>query len=61
MVKTGYPAIWQPVRFEMLGLANATGGPVQKIMFAAAYEMRLIGGIWRINGVFLRALPGASS
>jgi hypothetical protein len=69
MVKTGYPAIWRPARYEMLGLANATGGPVQKVMFEdregqlfeAAYEMQLIGGVWRINGVFLRALPGVSS
>jgi hypothetical protein len=30
-------------------------------LFEAAYEMQLIGGVWRINGVFLRALPGVSS
>ncbi len=66
MVETGYPMIWQPSYFEMLGLTPIPSGQVQTVLFQdrqgrfheADYEMRLIGGAWRINGVRLRALPG---
>jgi hypothetical protein len=69
MVRTGYPAIWRPSRYEMLALADTSGGPVQTVLFQdregrlfeAAYQMQLIDGIWRINGVLLRTLPGVSS
>jgi hypothetical protein len=30
-------------------------------LFEAAYGMQLIAGVWRINGVYLRALPGVGS
>ncbi len=69
MVETGYPMIWRPARYEMLALAETAGGPVQIVLFQdregrffeAAYEMQLIDGVWRINGVYLRALPGIGS
>ncbi len=69
MVETGYPMIWRPARYEMLALAETAAGPVQKVLFQdregrffeAAYEMQLIDGVWRINGVYLRALPGVGS
>ncbi len=69
MVETGYPVIWLPARYEMLALAETDIGPVQTVLFQdrngrlfeAAYEMRLIDGAWRINGVYLRALPGVGS
>jgi hypothetical protein len=69
MVKSGYLAIWQPARYKMLALGNTSSGPVQTVLvqdragrlFEAAYEMQLIEGIWRINGVMLRVLPEASS
>ena len=67
MVETGYPVIWRPARYEMLALAETDIGPVQRVLFQdrngrlfeAAYEMRLIDGVWRINGVYLRALLAA--
>ena len=69
MVATGYPVIWRPARYEMLALAETAVGPVQTVLFQdrdgrlfeAAYEMQLIDGVWRINGVYLRALPGVGS
>jgi hypothetical protein len=69
MVETGYPVIWRPARYEMLALTETDIGPVQTVLFQdrndrlfeAAYEMRLIDGVWRINGVYLRALPGVGS
>ncbi len=69
MVETGYPMIWRPARYQMLALAQTSAGPVQTVLFQdregrlfeAAYEMQLIDGVWRINGVTLRALPGLGS
>jgi hypothetical protein len=69
MVATGYPMIWRPARYEMLGLRQTPAGPVQMVLFEdargqlfeAAYEMERIGGAWRIDGVYLRHLPGAGS
>ncbi|MEM6932267.1 MAG: DUF4864 domain-containing protein, partial [Pseudomonadota bacterium] len=69
MVRGGYPMIWRPARWEMRTLENFDGTRVQIVMFEdkqgdlfeAAYEMQLIDGAWRINGVQLRRLPGISS
>ncbi|MEM7237718.1 MAG: DUF4864 domain-containing protein [Pseudomonadota bacterium] len=69
MVRGGYPMIWRAARWEMRTLENFNGTQVQIVMFEdqqgdlfeAAYEMQLIDGIWRINGVQLRRLPGAAS
>lgn len=69
MVRTGYPMIWRPSRYQMLGLSETPRGPVQTVLiedregrlYEAEYEMREIDGAWRINGVYLRALPGAGA
>ena len=69
MVRTGYPAIWRPSRYEMLELADTAGDPVQTVffqdrggrLFEAAYQMQMVDGVWRINGVILRAYPGVGS
>ena len=69
MVEAGYPVIWRPARYQMLGLGETAAGPVQSVLFQdskgrlfeAAYQMQLIDGVWRINGVSLRALPGVGS
>ncbi|MEM7508489.1 MAG: DUF4864 domain-containing protein [Pseudomonadota bacterium] len=69
MVKGGYPMIWRPVRWQMLTLEGPTGAPVQTVLFEgqdgalyeADYAMIQVDGIWRINGVSLRRLPGVSS
>ncbi len=69
MVETGYPVIWRPASYQMLALAETAAGPVQTVLFQdregrffeAAYQMQLIDGVWRINGVYLHALPGVGS
>ncbi|MEM1276950.1 MAG: DUF4864 domain-containing protein [Pseudomonadota bacterium] len=69
MVSGGYPMIWRPSRWEMLSLENFSGTLVQIVFFEdrqgeqfeAAYEMIQVDGIWRINGVQLRRLPGITS
>jgi len=69
MVQTGYPMVWRPAGYEMRGLAQGPRGPVQTVLFEdrqgrlfdADYEMREIDGDWRIDGVYLRALPGVGS
>ncbi|MGR3715285.1 MAG: DUF4864 domain-containing protein, partial [Thermohalobaculum sp.] len=69
MVETGYPVIWRPASYQMLALAETAAGPVQAVLFQdregrffeAAYQMQLIDGVWRINGVYLHALPGVGS
>jgi hypothetical protein len=53
----------------MLDLRQTEMGPVQMVLFQdaqgrfyeAAYEMRLVDGVWRINGVYLRKSPGVGS
>jgi len=69
MVETGYPMIWRPAHYEMLALIETTTGQIQTVLFQdrdgrlfeAAYDMRRLDGVWRINGVYLRAWPGAGS
>lgn len=69
MVRGGYPMIWRPARWEMRNLENFDGTRVQIVLFEdqegdlfeAAYEMQLVDGVWRINGVQLRRMPGVSS
>ncbi|MEM0922447.1 MAG: DUF4864 domain-containing protein [Pseudomonadota bacterium] len=69
MVRGGYPMIWRPSRFEMLKLLPGPGLQVQTVLFEAQdgslyeadYEMIEIDGVWRINGVALRKLPGVAS
>jgi hypothetical protein len=69
MVRTGYPVIWRPGGYQMLVLADVEVGLIQTVsfrhqqgrLFEAAYKMQLIEGVWRIDGVFLRVLPGLGS
>jgi len=69
MVETGYPVIWRPARYEMLALLETATGRIQIVLFEdregrlfeAVYDMRQIDGVWRINGVYLRALLAAGS
>lgn len=66
MVREGYPMVWRPSRWEMRDRTAIPDGFVQTVMFEDAqgrlfladYEMRLVDGVWRINGVSLRELPG---
>ena len=69
MVRQGYPVIWRPGRYRMEELLDTERGPVQRVWFEDAagrqyeafYEMVEIDGVWRINGVYLRELPGVGS
>lgn len=66
MVREGYPMVWRPSRWEMRERTAIADGFVQTVLFEDAqgrlfladYEMRLVDGVWRINGVALRELPG---
>ena len=69
VVETGYPVIWRPASHEMLELIETATGRIQLVLFQdragrlfeAVYDMRQIDGVWRINGVYLRALQAAGS
>jgi len=69
MVREGYPVIWRPSRYRMQGLIQTGRGQVQSVLledaagrqFEAFYEMVPLDGVWRINGVYLRELPGLGS
>ena len=69
MVRIGYPAIWRPARYEMLALTATPRGPLQTVLlqdrqgrfFEAGYEMQQVDGAWRINGVYMKSLPGIGS
>lgn len=66
MVAQAYPMVWRPRRHEMRQLVDTEVGPVQVVLFEdgagrlheAGYLMQQVDGVWRINGVKLRALPG---
>lgn len=68
MVRGGYPMVWRPSRVEVGPLEDGPGGPVQIMYldgpdgaaYVAAYEMLLVDGAWRINGVRIRKLPDAA-
>lgn len=69
MVEMGYPMVWRPSRYQMQRIVQTEMGPVQVVLFEdgagrlheAGYLMQQIDGVWRINGVKLRALPGVGS
>ena len=69
MVRSGYPMVWRPVRVEAGPLEAGPNGPVQLmyledhkgILHVAAYEMKLVDGTWRINGVRIRRAPALST
>ena len=66
---TGCPVSWRPACHGMLGLIEAAPGRIQLVLFQdragrlfeAVYDMRRIDGVWRINGVYLRAPRAAGS
>lgn len=69
MVEYAYPMVWRPRRYEMRELVETGAGPVQVVLFEdaagalheAGYLMQEVDGIWRINGVKLRKLPGVGA
>ncbi len=69
MVRQGYPMIWRSLSYEMRDLLESERGLVQPVLFQdrvgrlfeAYYEMLEIDGVWRINGVYLREVPGVGS
>ena len=69
MVRRGYPMVWRPARVEPGPLEAGPNGPVQLmyiedsrgILHVAAYEMQLVDGAWRINGVHIRRAPAFST
>ncbi|MFN3614693.1 MAG: DUF4864 domain-containing protein [Rubrimonas sp.] len=69
MVRGGYPMVWRPAEVETGPLIDGPDGPVQIMYFrdadgahyVAAYEMKQVGGEWRIGGVKIRRTPQASA
>ncbi|MGF1502180.1 MAG: DUF4864 domain-containing protein [Paracoccaceae bacterium] len=69
MVESGYPMIWRPQSYEILGLQVEGTRYVQTVLFQDArgrfyeadYLMTELDGDWRIAGVFLREAPGIAS
>jgi hypothetical protein len=69
MVRRGYPMVWRPSRVEAGPLEAGPNGPVQLmyledergILHVAAYEMKRVDGVWRINGVRVRRAPAYST
>lgn len=69
MVRSGYPMVWRPERYEMLELVQTPSGPVQVVLFEdaagalheAGYLMKLVDGVWRIAGVHVRRRPGVGT
>ena len=69
MVRQGYPMVWRPARYEWLQIVETDFGPVQVVLFEdlggrlheAGYLMEQVDGVWRINGVKLRARAGVGA
>lgn len=69
MVESGYPMVWRPARWEWLQIVETDYGPVQVVLFEdqsgrlheAGYLMQQVDGVWRINGVKLRALEAVGT
>ena len=69
MVRQGYPMIWRPSHWEWRGLERRDRGWVQTVLFVdrqgrsfeADYVMEQVDGVWRIDGVLMRRLPGVAS
>jgi hypothetical protein len=62
MVRSSYPAVYRPKRYEFRQLAQQQGIPVQVVYFEDEAGGRFLGyyymqkqpsGTWRINGVYL--------
>ena len=62
MVQRGYPMVWKPRQVTAGALTNTPQGLVQTMLFEdqqgriyiADYQMQMIDGVWRINGVMIR-------
>jgi hypothetical protein len=70
MVQSGYDPVYRPREVEFQGLEATDGTLVQKVLFVdrngkaflAHYSMqRQEDGSWKINGVWLEALPDVST
>jgi hypothetical protein len=69
MVEMGYPMVWRPRSYRMTEIVQTDSGPVQLVVFEdatgrlheAGYLMQEIDGVWRINGVHVRALPSVGT
>lgn len=69
MVRQGYPMVWRPARVEAGPLEAGPRGPVQVmfiedahgVLHEASYEMTLVDGAWRINGVHIRRAQAVSA
>jgi len=70
MVQSGYDPVYRPREVEFQGLEASDGTLVQKVLFVdrngkaflAHYSMqRQADGSWKINGVWLEALPDVST
>ncbi len=68
MVRGGYAMVWRPSAVEYGPLEDGPRGPVQilyltdadGVRWVAAYEMELVQGAWRIDGVRIRRMPDAA-
>ncbi len=69
MVELAYPMVWRPRSYQMKQIVQTDYGPVQVVLFEdasgqlheAGYLMQQVDGVWRINGVKLRELPGVGT
>ena len=69
MVVTGYPMVHRPDSVRYLELREIAGNLWQQVMITDAkgvihvldYQMKLIDGMWRINGVQILPPPGAAA
>lgn len=65
MVRGGYPMVWRPSSVEFVGAEEVGSAIIQRlriidsagVAFVAQYHMELIGGVWRIAGVFIEKEP----
>ena len=69
MVQSGYPMVWRPSSHRMSDLLETQAGLVQLVIFEdalgrlheAGYLMQMIDGVWKINGVHVRKMPGVGT
>lgn len=69
MVTGGYPMVWRPAEVEYLDLEERGGDYWQKVQIVdqkgarhlLLYRMQEIDGGWRIGGVQILELPGATA
>ncbi|MEM8755662.1 MAG: DUF4864 domain-containing protein [Pseudomonadota bacterium] len=65
MVTNGYPMVWRPRSYRVGEIVSTPEGLVQTMifedqqgrLFIADYQMQLVDGEWRINGVRIRPAP----